>query len=469
MNVYIPPIPDKNPMSNCDAVAATTGAKERIFPYSKCPFPSTLDLISSQYPEYWTKLVDLTSQLSPAVQEYNQKNPTKQIRLLGKAEFLNPGMSHKDRIAKRILESAVANKHLDPSKMIVAASSGNTGASLAMVGRLMGYQVVIITDSKCSSEKKQAIRAYGAELWVLSKGFEKDIQKLQVDESNVRSVKMRQQLFERVVDEQQKDPAYKVNYMKIEDYVAEMEPSSYFAANQYNNPDNVSAHVESTGQEIISQTGNRITHFVMPASTGGTVMGVGRTLKNANASVKIVLADPRFSKLFLYWQNSKIPDFDLASEIRSLEKEFSDRKSSIDCESKGFERVEVMVEGAGKSSPTGLMRIGESVLPLVDDVIQVEDIDAITQCRRLADHTGYLTGGSSGLNIAACVKLGDSLLAQRQGSEVGEEIIVTLLCDHGIKYLSKVYNDEWLLANFHKDEISSNKWLASKMGITQIV
>jgi len=394
----------------------------------------------------------------------------KSIRLLGKAEFLNPGMSHKDRIAKRILESAVARKDLDASKIIVAASSGNTGASLAMVGGLMGYRVIVITDSKCSSEKKVAIRTYGAVLWVLSGGFDKDIEKLAIDESNPLSVAMRKQLHQRVLSEKQKNSAYKVNYMKIEDYIAEMDPALYFSANQYNNPDNMAAHIESTGQEIIAQTGNRITHFVMPASTGGTVMGVGRTLKNANANVEIVLSDPKFSKLLLNWQKCKEPSFDFPAAVSSLEKEFSERKAKLDSESKSCDRVDVMVEGAGKSSPTQLMQDGGSVLPVVDDVIVVEDIDSFAQCRKLADSTGYLTGGSSGLNVVASAKLADSLLSRRQNGESGsEEIIVTLLCDHGIKYLSKIYNDEWLLANFTKDEITSNKWLASKMGITQIV
>jgi len=437
---------------------------QRIFAYSKSPFPGTLDLISSDYPEYWTKMIDLTGQLSPEVIEYNQKNPSKQIRLLAKAEFLNPGMSHKDRIARQMLEAAVESKELDTTKTIIAASSGNTGASIALVGKLMGYQVIIITDSKCSTEKKTAIITYGATLWVLNPGFELDISALAIDEDDEKSVDVRKILHARVVSEKQANPNYKVDYMLLEDYMKEMAPDTYFSANQYNNPDNMAAHFDSTGQEIMVQTVGKVTHFVMSASTGGTVMGVGGMLKKVNPSVKIVLADPKFSNLFVHWQKAKNLISDLAAEKQALKKEFLNRKNQLTSDK--HERVTVMVEGAGKSAPTGIMEAGKSVLSVVDDVIVVEDIESFAQCRKLAATTGYLAGGSSGLNLAASISLADQILSERDDSERNfENVIVTLMCDHGIKYLSKVYNDSWLTENFHHDEIIANKWLAKQLKV----
>mmetsp|Transcript_3449 Transcript_3449/g.6539 ORF Transcript_3449/g.6539 Transcript_3449/m.6539 type:complete len:463 (-) Transcript_3449:368-1756(-) len=442
-----------------------SGPNSENFRYSMVDFPSTLDLIASNNAFYWTKMIDLSSQLSPAVQQYNAENPDKAIRILGKAEFNNPGMSHKDRIAKRMLECAVEQKELQPGQTIIAASSGNTGASLALVGQQMGYPVVIITDSKCSTEKKAAIRSYGAELWVLYKGFDvaDGISKLQIDETNATSVSLRNQLHQKVLSEKLKDPRYKCDYMKIESYAKEMDPKNYFSAAQYDNHENLVAHYESTGHEIFLQTAKRVTHFVMAASTGGTVMGVGKTLKESKPSVKILLSDPKFSRLYAYWQQQANPEFNMQEHIDLLDQEISERKSKLPS---GHDRVDVMVEGAGKGRPTVVMMESDRVLPTVDDVVVVEDIDAFAQCRKLADDLGLLVGGSAGLNIAAASKVADDILAHRLTScqEFQESIIVTLLCDHGIKYLSKIYNDSWLSQNFTETELLSNSWLAKKMG-----
>jgi cysteine synthase len=184
------------------------------------------------------------------------------------------------RIAKCMLECAAERGDLTgPSgekKVILAASSGNTGCSLALVGTLMGYQVVVITNAKCSEEKRSHIRSNGATLWMAEElpaqfpdiiGAEKD-------------------------------------YMKQEDLLAAALPDRYYSVNQYGNADNMDAH-RTTGAEIYSQTGGDVTHFVMASSTGGAIMGVGSFLKEQKESVQIVLADPDKSHLAGYMPRTR--------------------------------------------------------------------------------------------------------------------------------------------------------------------
>ena len=393
---------------------ATTTAPPSASPSAAVVSP--LDLISSPHPGLYTRLVDLSCRLGPAAVAHNLANPSSPIRLLAKAEYENPGMSHKDRIAKAMLsaaESRGALSHADTGarKTIMAASSGNTGCSLALVGTLMGYKVVVITNAKCSEEKRAHIRANGADLWL------------------AEDLPDRFECLQGVTD-----------YMEQEKVLCEKFGDTYYSVNQYDNLDNMAAHYGSTGREIWEQTDGAVTHFVMAGSTGGTIMGVGKFLKEKKESVKVVLSDPAKSRLRGLWE---------VGQGGALAEQGSARLKPLN--GKG-----VLVEGAGKESLTRIMStpvyVGSSrgapaasaesaALSVVDACVTVQDLDAFEECRHMA-RSGVMAGGSAGVNVVAAREL-----AEGEAREGGAATIVTLLCDHGIKYLSKIYNDEWIAKN----------------------
>eukprot|EP00035_Acanthoeca_spectabilis_P009490 m.168140 g.168140 ORF g.168140 m.168140 type:complete len:445 (+) comp14741_c0_seq15:248-1582(+) len=340
-------------------------------------YPRAFDLVGN------TPLIDLTALCPEAAPG---------VRILGKAEFLNPGFSHKDRIMRNILTKAEEEGRLAKGMTVVCASSvlgivscgthphstscccplnacavspGNTGASCAMLCSMRGYACVIITSSKCSKEKMDSIRAYGATLIIAEPGQ---------------------------------------NYMQIETDMAKANPS-WFSVNQYDNLDNPEAHFKTTGPEIYAQTHGTVSHFVMAGSTGGTISGVGGFLKQRNPNVKVLLADPVGSVFTNYFRTGEL----------------------------GVGR-KFLVEGVGKENIPGCLNIS-----VVDDVIPVSDEDAFKMCYKLAHSEGVFVGGSAGLNVHAAVEVAKSLK--------GPATVVTLLCDLGVKYLSKIYSDEWLEKN----------------------
>lgn len=281
---------------------------------------------------------------------------------------MNPGLSLKDRIARHILASAKDTGDLAPGQTIVCASSGNTGCSVAAIGRALGHPVTVVTTPKCSREKRAHISAYGAELLV--------------------------------VDE---------DYMKTGRELAELR--GYFDVAQYTNPLNADAHYRTTGPEIRAQAGSALTHFVMTGSTFGCFSGTSRFLKETLPGVQAVLVDH---------EQSHIKHF--------VEAYWSDEASSPQPPGP---MDSYLVEGAGKSRPTPLLDMS-----LIDDLAVVSDAAAIAMCRRLAREKSILVGGSSGLNLVAAVRLARTLPA--------DATIVTVLCDHGVKYLSKIYDDRFL-------------------------
>lgn len=301
-----------------------------------------------------TPLVDLSSMTG------------KPFSLYAKCEFMNPGMSMKDRVIRYILEKAEQEQKLAPNDTIVCASSGNTGCSTAMLGCVKGYRVIIVTSEKCSQEKQNHIRALNAEL---------------------------------IVKEED-------SYME---YARQLAASNgYFDINQYDNLDNPAAYYHSLGPEIWQQTKQQITHFVMTASTFGCISGVGRYLKEQNPHTKIILVDPQHSNISEYFQ---------AYQMDCLP----------DC---GPQTNPYLIEGAGKSEPTRCTDFS-----LIDEVINISDQEAINCCHRLLQTEGLFIGGSSGLNIAAAEKI---------ASKSHNAMVVSILCDHGIKYMSKIYNPEFL-------------------------
>jgi len=360
-------------------------------------FPSLIETVSSTDRRYWTKLVDLTDLLSQKVQEWNSIHPESAIQLIGKCEYQNPGCSHKDRIAKKILLGAESSGQLQSNstkKTILVASSGNTGCSIAWIGTSLGYSVIVITNEKCSLEKRKHIQALGATLWMAETLPEQ---------------------FPDIIGQE-------TNYMKQEILLAKAFPDKYFSINQYDNIHNTRAHYEHTGPEIFDQLNGNITHFVMCASTGGTIMGIGNYLKERKPDVSIVLADPSKSYLSSFFQKKTSEDEGELSLIAVQKRIKKEGKTQV--------------EGAGKTMLTKLMtEHGTGVLNPIDKVIRVEDEQAFDMCKQMAS-CGFMVGGSSGVNIEAARTLANEIMENNTTTPTS---IVTLLCDNGLKYLSKIF------------------------------
>jgi len=295
-----------------------------------------------------------------------------QVKVLAKCEFFNPGFSLKDRIARNILDRAEAAGMLKPGMCVVAASSGNTGAATAMLCAMRGYSCIITTCPKCSKEKQDAIKAYGATLMVTGPGLSED------------------------------NPDH---YMNVARRLTARNPSLFYDVDQYDTLANPEGHYLTLGPEIWEQSQCEVTHFICAGSTGGTISGVGRFLKERNPKIKVVLADPIGSVFTNYFLSGNVG-----------------------------KPGKYLVEGVGKGSIPGAMDFS-----LVDAVLPVTDADAFQTCSRLCREEGIWPGGSSGLNVFAALRLAETV----------EEpsTIVTVMPDLGMKYLTKIYNDEWLLSN----------------------
>jgi cysteine synthase len=305
--------------------------------------------------------------------------PEDGARLMAKCEFSNPVMSLKDRIAKQMLSHAFSAGEIKKGDTVVCASSGNTGCSVAFLGKKMGLRVIIVTSKKCSAEKLAHIRTYGAQLVVVEDH---------------------------------------VNYMTEANRIAS--ENSFFNIDQYSNPQNPQAYYLTLGPEIWEQTHGQVSHFVMTGSTFGCISGTTRYLKEKNGNIKTVLADPKESNMHkLYYDGYKAG------------------KTNLELGDMG----DFIVEGAGKSKPTICLDFS-----MIDDVISVTDQQAVEMCYRLAHTKGILVGGSSGLNVHAAVSLAKKLTPQ--------DTVVTVLCDNGVKYLSKIYNTDFLSQNNINIELS---------------
>jgi cysteine synthase len=287
--------------------------------------------------------------------------------ILGKAEFLNPGGSVKDRAALYMIEAAERDGMLKPGGTVVEGTAGNTGIGLAHICNAKGYKCLIIIPETQSAEKIEALRTLGAEV------------------RTVPAVPY-------------KDPN---NYVKLSGRVAaELENAVW--ANQFENLANRLAHYETTAPEIWAQTDGNIDAWVAATGTGGTFAGVALFLKEKNPAIKTILADPMGSGLYSYVKTGEI----------KLE------GSSI-------------TEGIGNSRVTGNM---EGVP--IDDAIQIEDRECVEVVYQLLRKDGLFMGGSVGINVAAAVRL-----ANQMGPG---HTIVTVLCDGGARYQSKLFDRAWL-------------------------
>ncbi len=287
--------------------------------------------------------------------------------ILGKAEFLNPGGSVKDRAALYIIQDAEAKGLLKPGGTVVEGTAGNTGIGLAHICNAKGYKCLIIIPDTQSQEKMDALRTLGAEV------------------RPVPAVPY-------------KDPN---NYVKLSGRIAaEMENAIW--ANQFDNLANRQAHYHTTGAEIWQQTDGKIDAWVAATGTGGTYAGVTLYLKEKNPQIKCVVADPLGSGLYSYVKTGEI----------------NPNGSSI-------------TEGIGSTRITGNM---EDVP--IDDAIQVDDQEAVRVVYQLLQKDGLFMGGSVGINVGAAVAL---------AKEMGPgHTIVTVLCDGGGRYQSRLFNREWL-------------------------
>ena len=287
--------------------------------------------------------------------------------ILGKAEFLNPGGSVKDRAALYIIQDAEKKGLLKPGGTVVEGTAGNTGIGLAHICNAKGYKCVIIIPDTQSQEKIDLLRTLGAEV--------RPVPALPYRDPN--------------------------NYVKLSGRVAaEMENAIW--ANQFDNLANRQAHYETTGPEIWAQTDGKIDVWVAATGTGGTYAGVAMFLKQQNPNVQCVLADPMGSGLYNYFKTGEI----------KLE------GSSI-TEGIGTSRITANLDGAP-----------------VDDAVQVKDPEAVRVVYQLLKTEGLFMGGSVGINVAAAIAL-----AKQLGPG---HTIVTVLCDGGARYQSRLYNREWL-------------------------
>ncbi|PPQ37186.1 cysteine synthase A [Rhodoblastus acidophilus] len=292
--------------------------------------------------------------------------------IYGKAEFMNPGGSVKDRAALAIIRDAEATGALKPGGTIVEGTAGNTGIGLAMVANALGYRTVIVIPDTQSDEKKSMLRLQGAEL----------IEVPAVPYSNPD------------------------NYVKYSGRLAQQlnarEPNGAVWANQFDNVANLRGHEETTGPEIYQQLGGQVDGFVCAAGTGGTLAGVGRALKSRKPDVKIALADPMGAALYSYYTTG---------ELKSS-------GSSI-------------TEGIGQGRITANLAQAP-----VDFAYQIPDEEALPIVFDLAAKEGLLLGGSSAINIAGAIRLAKQLGPGKT--------IVTVLCDSGARYASKLYNPAFL-------------------------
>ncbi len=261
--------------------------------------------------------------------------------ILGKAEFLNPGQSIKDRAALFIIQDAIKNGKLRPGGTIVEGTAGNTGIGLSMVANSMGFKTVIVIPETQSQEKKDALRLNGAEL----------IEVPAVPYKNPNNfVKISERLADKLARELSNGAIW---------------------ANQFDNLANRQSHVEGTGPEIYAQTDGKINGFVCAAGTGGTIAGVAMALRARSSTIKIALADPEGAALFSYYSTG----------------EFASSGSSI-------------AEGIGQGRITGNL---DGLAP--DMVYQVPDREALPYVFDLLEHEGLCLGGSSAINIAGAVRM----------------------------------------------------------------
>jgi len=313
----------------------------------------------------------------------NRASAVTGCEIWGKAEFMNPGQSVKDRAALFIIRDAERRGLLRPGGLIVEGTAGNTGIGLAMVASALGYRCEIVIPRTQSQEKKDAIKLLGATL-------------VEVDAAPYSNPN---------------------NYVRYSGRLAEeraaSEPNGAIWANQFDNVANRQAHVETTAPEIWEQTEGRVDGFICAIGSGGTLAGVAMGLRARNPKIAIGLADPLGASLYNWYAHG-----------------------------------ELKAEGTSVTEGIGQARITANIEGLtVDHPYQITDREALEQVFDLTEHEGLCLGGSSGINVAGAIRL-----ARDMGPG---KTIVTILCDHGSRYQSKLYNPSFL----REHDLPVPRWL----------
>ena len=292
--------------------------------------------------------------------------------ILGKAEFLNPGGSVKDRAALAIVRDAEARGLLKPGGVIVEGTAGNTGIGLCLVGNALGYRTVIVMPETQSQEKKDMLRLIGADLRLVPAA-------------------------------PYANPGNYVRYSEsLAAELAKTEPNGVLWANQFDNVANRMGHFHTTGQEIWRQTGGRVDAFTCSVGTGGTLAGTGMALKEHNRDIRVVLADPMGSALYNHYAHG-----------------------------------ELKAEGTSITEGIGQGRITRNLADApIDDQVRVTDDEALPLIFDMVKQEGLVLGGSSGINVMAAIKVAGMLGPGHT--------VVTVLCDYGTRYQSKLFNPAFL-------------------------
>jgi len=295
-----------------------------------------------------------------------------------KCEYMNPAGSMKDRMTLNLVDEAEKRGELKPGGTIIEATSGNTGAGLAMIAAVRGYQCVFVMPDKMSDEKFASLRAFGARVVMCPTAVEPD------------------------------DPR---SYYSVAKRLTAETPNSFYA-NQYHNLDNPGGHYRSTGPELWEQTKGEIDVFVAGLGTGGTITGTGRYFKEKQKSLQLVGVDPVGSLYYDFVKTGRVT------------KPFTYK-----------------VEGIGEDFFPATID-----LEILDEIVRVDDKECFLTTRDLVRHEGLYVGGSSGAAVAGALKY-----ARQTGKK---ENIVVLLPDGASKYLSKIFNDDWMRENgFLEDEL----------------
>lgn len=304
--------------------------------------------------------------------------------ILGKAEFLNPGGSVKDRAALAIITDAEEKGLLKPGGVIVEGTAGNTGIGLALVANARGYRTVIVMPETQSQEKKDMLRLVGADLRLVPA----------LPYAN---------------------PGNYVRYSEtLARELAASEPAGVLWANQFDNIANRMGHYHTTGPEIWEQTDGRVDAFTCAVGTGGTLAGIGLALKERNKDIRVVLADPMGSALYHYYAHGALK-----------------------------------AEGSSITEGIGQGRITQNLVGApIDDQVQVTDEEALPVIFDLIKQEGLVVGGSSGINIMAAIKVARDLGPGHT--------VVTVLCDYGTRYQSKLFNPAFL----REKNLPVPEWLA---------
>lgn len=293
--------------------------------------------------------------------------------ILGKAEFMNPGQSVKDRAGKWMILEAEKRGELKPGGLVVEATAGNTGIGLAVVASARGYRTLILIPETQSLEKKDTLRLCGAEL-------------IEVPALPYGNPNNYQHVGRRLADRLRKS-----------------EPNGVLFADQWNNLDNAKAHYDSTGPEIWEQTGGKVDGFICSVGSGGTLAGISRYLKEKNKNIVTACADPHGAAMWEWF------------------------KHGVAKSSPG----DSITEGIGLGRVTSIIETAK-----VDDAFLIADEEAVLIIYELLEHEGLCLGGSTGINVAGAIRL-----ARQLGPG---HTIVTVLCDSGYRYQSKLFNPDFM-------------------------